>query len=219
MPIRPKNRTSRSPETPSSPTTSNPSFKPPSAEVRRRIRVRAGSGSEDCDSPGATPASPPATAKRARHKVDRSGANWDEKGDYLVGKGRPPEATRWKPGQSGNPRGPKPKEKADPLTSFENELMAEFTAKVNGQEVTLNLGSFVLQLLKAQAAKGTVKAQQILLELFLGRVRSRAADQDTPEMQAWEQELIDTITAEYGLPLQPVVRKSRHAGDQAGEGA
>jgi hypothetical protein len=27
------------------------------------------------------------------------------KGDYLVGKGRPPLETRWKPGQSGNPRG------------------------------------------------------------------------------------------------------------------
>ena len=27
------------------------------------------------------------------------------KGDYLVGKGRPPLETRWQPGQSGNPRG------------------------------------------------------------------------------------------------------------------
>jgi Family of unknown function (DUF5681) len=26
-------------------------------------------------------------------------------GSYKVGKGRPPSATRWKPGQSGNPKG------------------------------------------------------------------------------------------------------------------
>jgi hypothetical protein len=26
-------------------------------------------------------------------------------GDYEVGKGRPPQRTRWKPGQSGNPKG------------------------------------------------------------------------------------------------------------------
>ena len=26
-------------------------------------------------------------------------------GDYVVGKGRPPLSTRWKPGQSGNPKG------------------------------------------------------------------------------------------------------------------
>ena len=26
-------------------------------------------------------------------------------GDYVVGKGRPPRSTRWKPGLSGNPKG------------------------------------------------------------------------------------------------------------------
>jgi hypothetical protein len=159
-------------------------------------------------------ASPPSSSPpRAHHKVDRSGPNWDEDGDYIVGRGRPPKATQWQKGQSGNPRGPKPQEKLDPERAFEKEILAEFTAKVNGEEVTLNMGTFAIQLLKAGAAKGGVKAQQMLLELFQTALRKSVSREDTPEMQAWEQQVIDQMLEEYGLPAAPVVRNTARLVD------
>lgn len=155
--------------------------------------------------------------KRRHHKVDRTTSNWDENGDFIVGKGRPPRDKQWQKGQSGNPRGPKPREKVDPLAAFENELLSDFTAKVNGNEVTLNLGTFALQLLKTGAAKGTVKSQQLLLDLFLGAVRRRVEREDSPEMRDWEQDVIDQMLEEYGLPPEPVKRATDRGVAAAGE--
>ena len=165
------------------------------------------------------PALPSSGPPPRQHRiVDHSRPNWDEHGDYIVGKGRPPEATRWQKGQSGNPRGPKPKEKSDPMAAFHDEVLADFTARVNGEEVTLNLGSFALQLIKAGAAKGTVKSQQLLLDLFLTAVRHRVERDATPEMEAWEQKLVDTVLESYNLPASPVIRKARNITENSGAG-
>ena len=178
---------------------------PPPADPNQALMV-VPLGAQPDTAPALPSSAPP---PRQHHVVDHSGPNWDEHGDYIVGKGRPPEATRWQKGQSGNPRGPKPKEKSDPTAAFYDEVMADFTARVNGEEVTLNLGSFALQLIKAGAAKGTVKSQQLLLDLFLTAVRHRVERDATPEMEAWEQKLVDTVLESYNLPASPVVRKAR----------
>jgi hypothetical protein len=160
----------------------------------------------------------PSTAieqKRAHHIVDRTGPNWDEQGDYIVGKGRPPKHSQWGKGQSGNPAGPKPKEKLDPLTAFERELTADFTTRVNGEEVRLNIGSFALQLLKAGAAKGGVKSQQLLLDLFLAAVRKNVEQDATPDALDWEQQIIEQMLEDYGLPARPVVRRERDTGAES----
>jgi hypothetical protein len=44
-----------------------------------------------------------------------SRAKADEEGEYEVGKGRPPKETRWKKGQSGNPRGRPKSRKPGPV--------------------------------------------------------------------------------------------------------
>ncbi len=43
-----------------------------------------------------------------RNNVSPSAASAEE--EYKVGPGRPPKEHQWKPGQSGNPKGAKPKE-------------------------------------------------------------------------------------------------------------
>ncbi|SFP84161.1 hypothetical protein SAMN04488241_108145 [Sphingomonas rubra] len=178
---------------------------PDAIVVRRRIR-----GISPAPTPAVQPlaaASVSLPAKRAHHVVDRTGSNWDGD-DYLVGRNRPPKEHQWQKGQSGNPRGPKPKEKLSPEAAFEKEVLAEFTAKVNGEEVTLNMGTFAVQLLKAGAAKGGVKAQQMLLELFMATVRKAVVREDTPAMEEWEQQLIDQMLDDYGLPAKPVFRQT-----------
>lgn len=176
-----------------------------SSNPRTIIIRRRGHGAPPAGT--AEPSPSPEPMKRAHHVVDRTGPNWQD-GDYLVGKGRPPRATQWQKGQSGNPRGPKPQEKLDPEAAFEREILADFTTRVNGEEIRLNMGTFAVQLLKAGAAKGTVKSQQMLLELFMATVRKSVSREDTPAVEAWEQQVIDQMLKEYGLPEKPVFRNT-----------
>ena len=58
-----------------------------------------------------------------------------EQGDNKAKQGVPPEASRWKPGQSGNPAG-RPKER--PIAAELKRLADEkITLKVDGREVTM----------------------------------------------------------------------------------
>ena len=170
---------------------------------------------EPSHEPAAVPPSPPvqksqsnrtSSTERPHHKVDRSGPNWDEDGDYIVGKGRPPKASRWQKGQSGNPRGPVKRENLTAQQQLEQAMLAPFTATVNGEPIVLTMDVFAVQSLKNAAAKGSVRAAQILLETYTALVRKLAAEQSGPEVAAWEQEAIDRLLAELDLPDRPVVR-------------
>jgi hypothetical protein len=146
--------------------------------------------------------------KRLHHLVDRSGANWDDDGDYIVGKGRPPKATRWTKGQSGNPRGPVKVEPLTPQAQFERTFLAPFTATVNGEMVSLTMDAFAVQALKNAAVKGSVKAAQILLEFYAGLMRKVAEHEPGPEVESWERAVIDRLLTEFDLPERPVVRQT-----------
>jgi Family of unknown function (DUF5681) len=50
----------------------------------------------------------------------------------VVGKGRPPLSTRWKPGQSGNPKG-RPKGAKNMMTYFRQELNRKIAIKEGGR--------------------------------------------------------------------------------------
>ncbi|MEG3089239.1 hypothetical protein [Sphingomonas sp. PB4P5] len=68
--------------------------------------------------------------------------------------------------------------------------------------------TFAVQTLKSAAAKGSVKAAQILLDSYVTVIR-RVADQEPgPEVDTWEQEAIDQLLAELDLPKRPVIRQT-----------
>lgn len=149
----------------------------------------------------------PAT-KRPHHKVDRTGPNWISDGDYVVGKRRPPKATQWKKGQSGNPRGPIKRQELSAEQQFERTFLAPFNATVNGETVPLTMDMFAVQSLKNSAAKGSVRAAQILLDLYVMLSRKVAEQEPADQMESWEQETIDRLLEELGLPKRPVVRQT-----------
>ena len=60
------------------------------------------------------------------------GSRKSSDGTYSVGYGRPPEETRFKPGQSGNPKG-RPKGSKNLRTLFAEELRRSVTLKENGK--------------------------------------------------------------------------------------
>ncbi|MBE7204544.1 MAG: hypothetical protein INR70_43050 [Parafilimonas terrae] len=89
-------------------------------------------------------------------------------GDYEVGYGRPPPHTRFKPGQSGNPKG-RAKGARDVKTFLEEALRQEFLEKVTivegGKRRTMTKLQVIVKTNANKAAKGEGRPLRELLAL------------------------------------------------------
>lgn len=104
-------------------------------------------------------------------KLDKGGPACDS---YEVGYGKPPKATRFKPGQSGNPRG-RPKGAKNRKPALHEERMKDIileeayrTIKVRdgGKQVSIPIAQAVVRSLAVNAAKGQHRAQRLFSELL-----------------------------------------------------
>jgi Family of unknown function (DUF5681) len=84
------------------------------------------------------------------------------RGDYEVGKGRPPESTQWKPGQSGNPKG-RPKGAKNLATIFHEALQQKFQIEERGKSRMITAREGIVIRLVNQALKGDIKATAFVL--------------------------------------------------------
>ena len=85
-------------------------------------------------------------------------------GDYEVGKGRPPVASRWKPGQCGNPKG-RPKKAKNTATMAREALERPVPVLVNGRKQKMSVRAVAYRRLADKAANGDGKALMLLLTL------------------------------------------------------
>ena len=81
-----------------------------------------------------------------------------------VGYGRPPIATRFRPGQSGNPRG-RPKGARNLNTIIASALSERVAVNENGKRRRLSKMEAVVKQLVNRAASGEARATQLLLAL------------------------------------------------------
>jgi hypothetical protein len=82
--------------------------------------------------------------------------------NYEVGKGRPPLSTRWKPGQSGNPRG-RPKGAKKVATILHETMQQKIEIKEKGQTRRISVWEAIVRTLRNNALKGDFKAITFLL--------------------------------------------------------
>ena len=81
----------------------------------------------------------------------------DDQGDYEVGYGKPPKQTRFKKGQSGNPKG-RAKGSRNIFTELEEELSEPIQIREGGNKKIVSKSRAVIKALVAKALKGDTKA-------------------------------------------------------------
>ncbi|WP_170369249.1 DUF5681 domain-containing protein [Ruegeria arenilitoris] len=88
----------------------------------------------------------------------------DDEKDYEVGYGKPPKHTRFKKGQSGNPKG-RPKGARGLSASLKRELESKITVREGNREIRITKAEAMAKRLAASALKGDSKALLALLKL------------------------------------------------------
>lgn len=101
---------------------------------------------------------------------------------YDVGYAKPPVSSRFRPGQSGNPKG-RPKGSKNRRPSLNEERMKDIildeayrtiTVRDGDRNVTVPMAQAIIRSLAVNAAKGQHRAQRLFAELLAATERSRA---------------------------------------------
>lgn len=84
--------------------------------------------------------------------------------DYKVGHGKPPKATQFKPGASGNPKG-RPKGASNASGELYKLLATSISFSQNGKPTKMTPVEIAFKSLVASAAKGNINAIKLLVQL------------------------------------------------------
>ena len=106
---------------------------------------------------------------------------------FSVGYGKPPKHARFKPGQSGNPRG-RPKGTRNLATDLNEELAEKIIVTEGGRPLKISKQRAMIKSLLAKALKGDTRAASVLLKLLIDAEQATTqmvlADALTPDDQA-----------------------------------
>ena len=132
--------------------------------------------------------------KHLEESISRSTAEGDEPGrepaEEKVGHGRPPVSTRFKPGQSGNPRGrPKGSKSLDQV--LRQALNRRVPDTRRGGRHTVRMAELIIEGLVFAAAKRDPQMLRLLLAFLDRYARSDAPKVDPEEVRAADREILD----------------------------
>ena len=121
----------------------------------------------------------------------------DREGDDTVGYGKPPVHSRWKPGQSGNPRG-RPKKTKDVEKLFQRELDATIRITEKGETRTITKREALIKGMVNDALRGNRHAQKVTLGFMQNTVELDGFVADPEDRRAFERFLEKMTGAEAG---------------------
>ncbi|HWA91162.1 MAG TPA: DUF5681 domain-containing protein [Rhizomicrobium sp.] len=125
--------------------------------------------------------------------------------DYGIGYGKPPRATRFRPGTSGNPKG-RPKCASSPLGEIVNDVLnAPVKYRENGRARTSSRREVALKQLVQRAINGDVGAADVLLHKRAQMLRQAGGQANRLLIRDW--------LPDY--PGQTAEQKARDLGSQA----
>jgi len=98
---------------------------------------------------------------------------------YKVGYAKPPKATQFKKGKSGNPRG-RPKGSLNLASDLTAELGENITIREDGRPRKVSKQRAFIKSLMAKALQGDVRATASLLALYARVITEPASDENEP---------------------------------------
>jgi Family of unknown function (DUF5681) len=120
----------------------------------------------------------------------------DSEGDYEVGYGKPPRDTRFKRGQSGNPRGRPPG--AINLSTLLNEALNESVVVTeNGGRKRISKRQAAFKHLVNDAAKGNWRALKLLVDILQDIERRTEPQTEESSFSAADEKVIEQINARW----------------------
>jgi hypothetical protein len=124
---------------------------------------------------------------------------------YKVGKGRPPVATRWKPGQSGNPKG-RPKGARNVSAVLSDVLRQSVAVTENGKTRRMPVIEAMIRRLVNDALRGNPTAVKLLLSIIDRYGEAPGAGFRIEDLQAEDQAI---LTRYLGAASRPNATQAR----------
>jgi len=109
-----------------------------------------------------------------------------------AGPGKPPRHTRFKPGQSGNPKG-RPKGSKNFATILQQQLTKKITITVDGKPRRMTVQEVIARRLATDSMKGTTKAMELLIKLTSTKPDESAAKEAADETVLPDKEALRRI--------------------------
>jgi Family of unknown function (DUF5681) len=123
----------------------------------------------------------------------------DGESDYRVGYGRPPLDTRFKRGQSGNPKGRPPGAKN--LASLLNETLNELVIiKEDGGRKRISKRKAAFKQLVNEAAKGKWPALKLLVDILQDIERRAEPQTEESSFGLADEKVIEQLKARFSKP-------------------
>ncbi|MBN9597946.1 MAG: hypothetical protein J0G36_21665 [Afipia sp.] len=111
-----------------------------------------------------------------------------------VGYGKPPTKTRFKPGQSGNPRG-RPKSSVNLKTDLRSELSERIHIREGERSLKVSKQRAMLKALVAKALKGDARAANVVLTLVGRLFEPEAAAEEVPALTSDDEAILARFLA------------------------
>ena len=122
--------------------------------------------------------------------------DYDEEPSYEVGYGKPPRHTRFRPGQSGNPRG-RPKDAKNLSTLVHEALNEPVVVTENGRRRKVSKRRAIIKQLINRSAQGDLKAMQMLLSTMHEIERRNEAEPAVTTCAAADEKVLEQLTARF----------------------
>jgi hypothetical protein len=114
--------------------------------------------------------------------------------DCVVGYKRPPKHTRFRPGQSGNPRGRR-KNVPNFKTDLLDELNEQIPIRENGRDLKVSKQRAFIKALVAAAIKGDMRATSALVSVCTRSLGAQIENEVDPSPSAEDIEIIEAFLA------------------------
>jgi DNA modification methylase len=135
--------------------------------------------------------------------------------EYEIGYGKPPMRTRFRPGESGNPRG-RPREAKNLALLLEEELKQRVTINENGRRRRITKQEAIVKHMVNKALSGDPRLLQLLLnEIHLREMRAESSPSGT-NLDEGDREVIRQIQERIKILTKEVVENGSGNGTNAG---